>query len=53
MQAQRLLETTDLSVDAIARRVGFSNGVALRPHFRRILGVAPQTYRDTFHARTA
>ncbi|KAB8180836.1 helix-turn-helix domain-containing protein [Microbispora catharanthi] len=53
MRAQRLLETTDLSVDAIARNVGFTNGIALRPHFRRILGVAPQTYRDTFHARTA
>lgn len=53
MQAQRLLETTDLSIDTVARHVGFSNGVALRPHFRRMLGIAPQTYRDTFHARSA
>jgi hypothetical protein len=51
MHAQRLLETTDLNIDAVARQAGFTGGVALRPHFRRVVGVAPQTYRDTFHAR--
>lgn len=53
MQAQRLLETTDLGIDAVARQVGFASGVALRPHFRRVVGVAPQTYRDTFRTRAA
>lgn len=53
MQAQRLLETTDLGVDSVARQVGFTNGVALRPHFRRIVGIPPQTYRNTFQAHTA
>ncbi|RFU37919.1 helix-turn-helix domain-containing protein [Actinomadura logoneensis] len=48
LHAQRLLESTDLPIDAIARQVGFANGVALRPHFRRVVGVAPQPYRDTF-----
>ncbi|MFC4911395.1 GlxA family transcriptional regulator [Actinomadura gamaensis] len=48
LQAQRLLESSDLPIDAIARQVGFTNGVALRPHFRRVVGVAPQPYRDTF-----
>ncbi|CAJ63104.1 MULTISPECIES: GlxA family transcriptional regulator [Frankia] len=46
--AQRLLESPGLSVDALARRVGFADAVALRPHFRRILGVAPAAYRATF-----
>ena len=50
LRAQHLLESTDLSVDAVARSVGFSSGVTLRPHFRRIIGVAPQTYRNNFQA---
>jgi len=46
--AQQLLESSSLPVDAVARAVGFADAVALRPHFRRVLGVAPQTYRTTF-----
>jgi transcriptional regulator GlxA family with amidase domain len=48
LRAQRLLESTRLSVDEIARQCGFSSAAALRPHFRRVVGVAPVTYRDTF-----
>ncbi|SIR70111.1 GlxA family transcriptional regulator [Williamsia sterculiae] len=48
LRSQRLLETTDLTVDEIAHRVGFSSAVTLRPHFRGILGVSPRHYRDTF-----
>ncbi|NIK61517.1 helix-turn-helix domain-containing protein [Kribbella shirazensis] len=48
LRAQRLLENTDLSVDRIARDVGLSTGVTLRPHFRKIVGVSPQRYRETF-----
>lgn len=51
LQAERLLEASALGVDAVAREVGFADGVALRPHFRRIVGVAPQTYRKTFTGR--
>lgn len=50
LRAQHLLETTTLDVDAVARRCGFSDAVALRPHFRRQVGVPPQTYRATFRA---
>ena len=46
--AQRLLESTDLSIDTIARQVGLATGVSLRPTFRRIVGVSPQSYRGTF-----
>nr|WP_221381788.1 hypothetical protein [Actinoplanes polyasparticus] len=42
--------TTSLPIDTVARTCGFADGVALRPHFRRIVGVPPQTYRATFAA---
>jgi len=50
LHAQRLLEGTDLSVDAIARHVGLGAGVSLRTHFRRQVGVSPQAYRQAFRA---
>ena len=52
LRAQHLLETTALTVDAVARAVGFGSAVTLRPHFRRLVGVAPQVYRETFRAAT-
>lgn len=48
LHAQHLLSTTDITVDAVARASGFADGVALRPHFRRIVGVPPQSYRSSF-----
>ena len=47
-RAQQLLETTPLAVDEVAREVGFPDAAALRHHFRRTLGTAPQAYRHTF-----
>jgi transcriptional regulator GlxA family with amidase domain len=44
------LESTDLTVDAIARQVGLATAVSLRPTFRRIVGVSPQSYRQAFRA---
>ena len=46
--AQRLLETTDLPVDAIAGKTGFGTADNLRKHFGRMLHTTPQTYRRTF-----
>jgi transcriptional regulator GlxA family with amidase domain len=46
--AQRLLETTDLDVDQIARRVGFGGAATLRHHFSGRVGTSPQRYRRTF-----
>ena len=48
IHAQRLLESTGLPVDTVARQCGFSSAAALRPHFRKVVGVAPAAYRDTF-----
>jgi transcriptional regulator GlxA family with amidase domain len=46
--AQRLLEATDETVDAIAGRTGFGTAAALRHQFVRAVGVTPQAYRRTF-----
>ncbi len=47
-QAQRLLETTDQDVEAIARNCGFGNAATLRHHFTRRLGTTPTRYRRIF-----
>jgi len=46
--ARRLLETTDLPVDAVAHRAGFGTAVSLRQHLHSAIGVAPLAYRRTF-----
>jgi transcriptional regulator GlxA family with amidase domain len=48
IRAQQLLESTSLPVDEVARYCGFSSSAALRPQFRRLVGVAPASYRATF-----
>ncbi|MFI9825142.1 GlxA family transcriptional regulator [Streptomyces sp. NPDC052013] len=49
--ARRLLETTDLTVDAIAARAGLGTGASLRQHLAAAIGVSPTAYRHTFRAR--
>jgi transcriptional regulator GlxA family with amidase domain len=51
--AQRLLERTDLGLDAIADRCGFGSAVTMRQHFTRAVGVPPSTYRRSFHPAPA
>jgi transcriptional regulator GlxA family with amidase domain len=46
--AQRLLETTELDVDQVARRCGFGGAATLRHHFVARVGTSPQRYRRTF-----
>jgi transcriptional regulator GlxA family with amidase domain len=46
--ARQLLETTDLTVDQIARRAGFGTATSLRQHLHTAIGVAPTAYRRTF-----
>jgi len=48
--AQRLLETTSLSVERVAADVGFGSSAVLREHFGRIVGTSPQGYRQSFSA---
>jgi transcriptional regulator GlxA family with amidase domain len=49
--ARLLLETTDLTVDQVAHRSGFGTTAALRQQLHLRIGVAPSTYRRTFHPR--
>ncbi|MGW4380099.1 helix-turn-helix domain-containing protein [Kitasatospora sp. NPDC004531] len=49
-RAQELLETTDDSVDTVAAASGLGTSTTLRRHFRRTVGVPPDTYRRTFRA---
>jgi transcriptional regulator GlxA family with amidase domain len=51
--AQRLLETSDLPIDAVAERSGFSTATNLRKHFGRVVRTSPQAYRHTFQPRGA
>lgn len=48
LRAQQLLESTCLPVEEVARQCGFSSAAALRPHFRRVVGIAPAAYRTAF-----
>jgi transcriptional regulator GlxA family with amidase domain len=46
--AQRLLETTDLGVAAIAQVVGLGSAETLHRSFRRRVGTTPASYRNHF-----
>lgn len=46
--ARHLLESTDLTVDDVARRAGLGTGASLRQHLRAAVGVSPLAYRRTF-----
>lgn len=48
VQAQRLLESTALSVEQVAAEVGFGSVQVLRHHFRQRLAIPPRDYRKTF-----
>lgn len=47
LEAQRLLETTDLPMDLIAERCGLGTAGNLRLHMTRSLGMTPTEYRRT------
>jgi AraC family transcriptional regulator, transcriptional activator FtrA len=46
--AQRLLETTDASIDRVSEEVGMQTAATLRHHFRTRFGVSPASYRKRF-----
>ena len=48
--ARRLLESTDLPVEAVAARAGFGTAAALREHFGRLLPTSPTAYRRSFRS---
>ena len=46
--ARRLLEASDLPIEAVAQRCGFGSAAILRQHFRRATATTPAAYRRTF-----
>ena len=48
LEARRLLEETDLAVEAVAWRAGFGSAASLREHFRRATETTPSAYRRAF-----
>ncbi len=52
-EARRLLEETDLPIDAVAWRSGFGTAASLRDHFRRITATTPTAYRRSFRLAAA
>jgi transcriptional regulator GlxA family with amidase domain len=53
LEARRLLEESDLPVEAVAWRVGFGTAASLRDHFRRTTATTPTAYRRSFRAAEA
>lgn len=51
--AQQLLECTSDGIEQIGRQVGFSSPANFRAQFRKLTGVTPQNYRNTFRDRIA
>ncbi len=49
--AQEFLETSDLSVEEVARRCGFGTSINLRQHFAKHVYTSPNRYRQTFTPR--
>ncbi len=48
LQARRLLEESELPVEAVAWRCGFGTAASLREHFRRATATTPTAYRRSF-----
>ena len=49
--ARRLLESTDLPVEAVAAESGFGTAAGLRDHFGRAVRTTPTAYRRAFRGR--
>ncbi|MFE6285759.1 GlxA family transcriptional regulator [Streptomyces sp. NPDC057877] len=49
-RARHLLESSDLSVDQVAREAGFGTAQSMRQHLQAALGVTPTAYRRTFRS---
>jgi AraC family transcriptional activator FtrA len=46
--AKQLLEVEDLSIEQLANKVGYENGITLRFNFNKYVGVAPSQYQSQF-----
>ena len=53
LQARRMLESGDDSIEVVAERCGFSTATMLRHHFARVVGTSPTAYRRQFCTRAS
>ncbi|HJW56060.1 MAG TPA: helix-turn-helix domain-containing protein [Burkholderiaceae bacterium] len=51
--AQRMLESSDASIEFIAQQAGFGTGMSLRQHFRDALSLSPSVYRKQFRSNSS
>src|SRR5215467_7512668 len=51
--AQKMLETTNTPIEAVATTCGFGTATNMRAHFKRHTGVSPAAYRRTFQSPSA
>ena len=51
--AQRLLESSDASIEMVAQEAGFGSALSLRQHFHATLRTSPSAYRRQFRAGAA
>jgi transcriptional regulator GlxA family with amidase domain len=51
--AQRLLESSDASIEIVAQETGFGAGLSLRQHFQAGFRISPSAYRKQFRANAA
>ncbi len=49
LEARRLLEASDISIEEVAWRSGFGSAASLREHFRRATSTTPSAYRNAFN----
>ena len=52
-RVEHLLETTDLPMEEVARRVGYASATVLREQFVKRRGMPPRAYRHRFGRETA
>lgn len=45
IEGKKLLETTDLSITDIAKKIGFNSGNTFTKYFTKMIGVSPNIYR--------
>jgi transcriptional regulator GlxA family with amidase domain len=51
IEAQRMLETSDASIDRVAEAVGLQTAATMRQHFQRRFRTSPSAYRRRFTIR--
>jgi len=48
-RARMLLETSRMSIDQVAERIGYSDATALRRLMRKVFGATPRQFRPSVH----